>query len=146
MVILESKKIRSLIVSIISPSICHEVMGADAMILVFECWLSSQLFHSSFTLIKRLFSLSSLSAIRVASSMYLRLLIFPPANLFQLVIHPAQHFAWCTLLLLLLLLSCFSRVWLCATPETAAHQGPPSMGFSRQEYWSGVPSPSLHIS
>jgi len=36
----------------------------------------------------------------------------------------------------------FSRVWLFATPWTAAHQAPPSMGFSRQEYWSGVPSPS----
>ena len=35
--------------------------------------------------------------------------------------------------LLLLLLSCFSRVRLCATPETAAHQAPPSLGFSRQE-------------
>ena len=32
-----------------------------------------------------------------------------------------------------------SRVWLFATPWTAAHQAPPSMGFSRQEYWSGVP-------
>jgi len=37
------------------------------------------------------------------------------------------------------LLSC---VWLLATPWTAAHQAPPSMGFSRQEYWSGVPLPS----
>ena len=45
--------------------------------------------------------------------------------------------------LLLLLLSCFSRVRLCATPWTAAHQGLPSMGFSRQEYWSGVPSPYI---
>ena len=45
-------------------------------------------------------------------------------------------------LLLLLLLSHFSCVRLCATPETAAHQAPPSLGFSRQEYWSGVPSPS----
>ena len=35
-----------------------------------------------------------------------------------------------------------SRVWLLATPWTAAHQAPPSMGFSRQEYWSGVPLPS----
>ena len=32
-----------------------------------------------------------------------------------------------------------SHVQLLATPWTAAHQGPPSMGFSRQEYWSGVP-------
>ena len=36
-----------------------------------------------------------------------------------------------------------SHVWLSATPWTAAHQAPPSMGFSRQEYWSGVPLPSL---
>ena len=40
------------------------------------------------------------------------------------------------------MLSHFSRVWLCVTPQTAAHQAPPSMGFSRQEYWSGVPLPS----
>ena len=43
---------------------------------------------------------------------------------------------------LLLLLSRFSRVRLCATPETAAHQAPPSLGFSRQEQWSGLPFPS----
>ena len=43
---------------------------------------------------------------------------------------------------LLLLLSRFSRVRLCATPETAAHQAPLSLGFSRQEYWSGLPFPS----
>ena len=35
-----------------------------------------------------------------------------------------------------------SRVWLLATPWTAVHQAPPPMGFSRQEYWSGVPLPS----
>jgi len=35
-----------------------------------------------------------------------------------------------------------SRVWLFETPWTSAYQAPPSMGFSRQEYWSGVPSPS----
>ena len=43
------------------------------------------------------------------------------------------------LLLLLLLLSHFSRVRLCATPYTAAHQAPQSLGFSRQEHWSGLP-------
>ena len=37
-----------------------------------------------------------------------------------------------------------SRVWLFATPWTADYQAPPSMGFSRQEYWSGVPLPSTH--
>ena len=47
----------------------------------------------------------------------------------------------------LLLLSHFSRVRLCATPETAAHQAPPSLGFSRQEHWSGLPLPSpMHAS
>ena len=44
--------------------------------------------------------------------------------------------------LLLLLLSHFSRVRLCATPATAAYQAPPSLGFSRQEHWSGLPFPS----
>ena len=38
-----------------------------------------------------------------------------------------------------------SRVWLLATPWTAAYQAPPSMGFSRQEYWSGVPLPSPNM-
>ena len=41
-----------------------------------------------------------------------------------------------------LLLSCLSRVRLCTTPQMAAHQAPPSLGFSRQEYWSGLPFPS----
>ena len=43
---------------------------------------------------------------------------------------------------LLLLLSHFSRVRLCTTPRTAAHQAPPSFGFSRQDHWSGLPFPS----
>ena len=38
-----------------------------------------------------------------------------------------------------------SRAWLLATPWTAAHQAPSSMGFSRQEYWSGLPSPPPNI-
>ena len=44
--------------------------------------------------------------------------------------------------LLLLLLSCFSRIRLCVTPQTAAHQAPPSLGNSRQEHWSGLTFPS----
>ena len=44
--------------------------------------------------------------------------------------------------MLLLLLSHFSRVRLSETPWTAAHQAPLSMGFFRQEYWSGLPLPS----
>ena len=66
-------------------SICHEVMGPDAMIFVF--WMLSfklAFLLSSFTFIKRLFHSSSLFAIRVVSSAYLRLLIFLPAILTSL--------------------------------------------------------------
>ena len=82
LVILEPPKINSVTVSIVSPSICHEVMGPDVMILFF--WMLSfklALSLSSFTSIKRLFSSSLLSAIRVVSSAYLRLLIFLPTIL-----------------------------------------------------------------
>ena len=48
-------------------------------------------------------------------------------------------------MLLLLLLSHFSRVQRCATPWTAAHQAPLSLGFSRQEHWSGLPFPSPNL-
>ena len=78
-VILEPKKIKSVTVSTVSPSICHEVMGLDAMIFVF--WMLSfkpEFSISSFTFIKRLFSYSSLSAIMVESSAYLRLLTLLP--------------------------------------------------------------------
>ena len=54
----------------------------------------------------------------------------------QLNIHTHMYIMY------ILLLSRFSRVRLCATPETAAHQAPLSLGFSRQEHWSGLPFPS----
>ena len=96
-VILEPKKIKSVTVSTVSPSICHEVMGLDAMILVFWKWSLKPTFSlSSFTFIKKLFS-SSLSAVSVVSSAYLRLLIFLLAILIPAVIHWAQSFSWCTL-------------------------------------------------
>ena len=80
-VILETKKIKSFTVSIVSPSICHEWWDQMPWSQFSECSVLSQLFSlSSFTFIKRLFS-SSLSAIRVVSSPYLRLLIFLPAIL-----------------------------------------------------------------
>ena len=81
-VILEPQKIKSATVSTVSPSICHEVMGPNAMILVFWMLSFNPTFSlSSFTCIKRLFSSASLSAIRVVSSEYLRLLMFLPAIL-----------------------------------------------------------------
>ena len=92
--ILEPKNTKSVTTSTFPPSICHEVMGPDAMISVF--WMlsfkpASSL--SSFTLIKRLFRSSSLSAIRVVSSTYLRLLVFLlKISWLQLVIYqPAFH-------------------------------------------------------
>ena len=97
-VILEPTKIKSVTISIASPSICHEVMGVDVMIFVFWMLSFKPAFSlSSFTFIKRLFSSSSLSAIRVVSSTYLRLLIFLLQSWFQLVLHLDWHFAWCTL-------------------------------------------------
>ena len=66
----------------ISPSICHEVMGPDAMIFVFWMLSFKPTFSlSTFTFLKSLFSSYSLSAIREVSSAYLRLLIFLPAIL-----------------------------------------------------------------
>ena len=71
-VILEPQKIKSVTVS---PSICHEVMRPGAMILVFWMLSFKPTFSLFFTLFKRLFSYS-LSAIRLVSSAYLKLLIF----------------------------------------------------------------------
>ena len=76
-VIMEPKKIKSVTVFTFPPSLCHAVMGLDALILVFWILSFKPAFSlSSFTLIKRLFCSSSLSAIRVVSFAYLRLLIF----------------------------------------------------------------------
>ena len=93
-VIWEPKIIKSVTVSTSYPSICYEVIGPDAMILVL--WMLSfkpPFSFSSFTLTKKLLSSSSLSAIRVLSSAYLRLLIFllavliPGCDSFNLAFH-----------------------------------------------------------
>ena len=81
-VILEPKRRKSITASTFSPSVCHEVMGPDAIILVF--WMLS--FKPAFILLFHPSSRGSLvslhfSAIRVVSSPYLRLLIFLPAIL-----------------------------------------------------------------
>ena len=95
-VILESKRRKSVTTSTFSLSICHAVMGPDTMILVFFLMFSLKSALSLyFTIIKRLFSSSSLSANRVVSSKYMRLLMFLLLSWFQLVTHPTQHFSWC---------------------------------------------------
>ena len=229
-VILEPKNIKSATVSTVSPSICHEVMGRDAMILVFWMLSFKPTFSlSSFTFIMRLFSSSSLSAITLTlltfSSVQLlsrvRLFASPwtaacqaslsitnsqslPKPMSIESVMPPNYLILCRPLLLLPSIfpsirvyaaaataaksfqSCptlcdpmdssppgplvpgilqartlewvaisFSNAWkwkvkvkslcrvrLLATPWPAAHQAPLSMGFSRQEYWSGVPLPS----
>ena len=76
-VVLKPRKIKSDTFSTVSPSICHEMMGPDAM--TFVLWMLSfqpAFKLSPFTFTKRLFSSSLLSAIRLMSSAYLRLLIF----------------------------------------------------------------------
>ena len=82
-VILEPKKIKAITVSTFPSFICHEVMGPYVMIFFFFLMFTFKpaFSFSSFTYIKRLFSSSSLSAIRVVSFAYLRLLIFLPTNL-----------------------------------------------------------------
>ena len=76
-VILGHKKIKSVTVSIASPSMYHQEMRPDSMILIFWTLSIKPMFSlSSFTFFKRLFSSSLLSAIRVVSSAYLRLLIY----------------------------------------------------------------------
>ena len=96
-VILEPKKIKSATASAFSPTICHKVMGPDAMIFYWMLSCKPVLSLSSFTLIKRLFGSSSFSGIRVVSSAYLRLLIFLLSVLIPACDSSTQHFAWGTL-------------------------------------------------
>ena len=84
-VILEPKKRKSVIASTFSLSVCHQIMGSDAMIYVFlKLSFKPALSLSSFTLIKRLFSSSLLSTIRVVSSTYLRLFLLYFLSNFQM--------------------------------------------------------------
>ena len=96
-VILEPKKIKSVTVSNVSPSVCHEVMGLDAVVLVFWMLSFKPAFFtlSSFTF-KRLFSSFLLSTLRVLACTYLGCW-YSWQSWFQPLLHPAQHFSWCTL-------------------------------------------------
>ena len=92
-VILEPQKIKSDTVCTVSPSVSHKVMGSDDMIFVFWMLSFKPTFSlSSFSFIKGLFSSSSLSAIRVVSSAYLRLLIFLPAILIPAYVSSSPAF------------------------------------------------------
>ena len=97
-VILEPKEIKSVTASAFSLSICHEVIGPDAIILVFEWWVLSQLFHSPLlpssrgSLVLLHFLPLELHHLHILGCWY-----FSQKSWFQLVIHPAWHFTWCTL-------------------------------------------------
>ena len=126
------------------PTICHEVMGGDVMILVF--WMLSfkpafSLF--SFTFIKTLFSSSSLSAIKVVSSAYLRLLIpacasSSPAFQIMYSTHKSNKqgdnipITWCTP---------FPILYQCVVlrPVLTVASWPTYRFLSRQVRWSGIP-------
>ena len=101
-VILEPKKIKSLTVSFVSPSICHEVVGPDGLIFLLWMLSSKPAFSlSPFIFIKRLFSYSSLYAIKVMSSAYLRLLIFLLASLISAWASSISHEVLCIKVLLI---------------------------------------------
>ena len=107
-VIWEPPQIKSVTVSIVSPSICHEVMRPDVMIFIFWMLCFKPAFSfSSFILIKRLFSFSSSSPIIVVSSEYLRLflpaILIPACTSSSLAFHMmySNHLILCHSLLLL---------------------------------------------
>ena len=149
-VILEPPKIKSATVSTVTPSICHEMMGPDAMILVFWMLSLKPTFSlSSFMFIKRPFSSSSLSAIWVLSAAYLRLLIFLPAILILaytssspafLIMYSAYKLnkqgdniqSWCTLF----------PIWnqpVGPCPVRTVASWPAYPFLKRQVRWSGIP-------
>ena len=97
-VILEPKKIKSVTVSNVSPSIWHEVMGLDTMIFIF--WMLS--FKPTFSLSFSLSSRGSLVLLCFLPLGWHHLCIwgywyFSRQSWFQLVLHPPRHFTWCTL-------------------------------------------------
>ena len=97
-VISEPQKIKSLTVSIVSPCICCEVMGPNAMIFIFWMWSLSQMFHSPLSLSSR----GSLVLLHFLPQGWCHLRIwgywyFSWQSWFHLVLHPAQHFTWYTL-------------------------------------------------
>ena len=95
--ILEPKEIKSVTASIFSPSICYDVKGLAAIILVFfSCWVSSQLFHSPLSsrdsFLVLYFPLLEWYHLPIWDCWY-----FSWQSWFQLGFHPAWHFTWCTL-------------------------------------------------
>ena len=111
-VILEPKKIKSVTVSIVSPSICHEVMGLDAMILSFlNIELQTRfftLFHFYQEVLQFLFTFCHKGYyLQTFASAHLRLLVFLPAILIPACASSSPGFPWCTLHTALM----YSPIW-----------------------------------
>ena len=96
-VIWEPKKIKSVTGSTFYPSIRNEVMGPDAMIFIFEYWVLSQLFHSALLPSSRDSSFFPFLPLVLCHLHIWGYWYFSGQSWFQLLLHPAQHFAWCTL-------------------------------------------------
>ena len=127
--ILEPKKIKYVTVSIVSPSICHEVMGLDAMILVL--WMLRFMPASSLSSFTS--SRSSLVPLHFLPLEWYHLYIwgywyFSRQSWIQLVLHPAWHFTWCTL---------HMKKWKESESRSIMSNYLWPMEFSRPEYWSG---------
>ena len=140
MVILKPKKIKSVTVSTLFPSICHEFMRQVLSFLNVE-----------FSLLNVEFSLSFRQSL-VTFCLYAKLLQLcptlcdpiddsPPGSAVPGILQ-ARTLEWVAISFSNAWKWTLSHVQLSATPWTAAYRAPPSMGFSRQEYWSGVPLPS----
>ena len=137
-------------ISTVSPSICHEVMGKDAMNFIFQMLSLEPAFSLSFsTFIKRFFSSSSLYTIREVSSAYLRLLMFFPAILIPA--HASSSPAFCVMYPAYKLKKqsdsispwhtsfpiWHQSVFLCLVPTVASW---PAYRFLRRRLrWSGIP-------
>ena len=97
-VILGPEKIKSVTVSFVSPSICHEVVGLDIMVFIFWMLSFKPAFSLSFfTFIKKLFGSCALSTLEWCHLHIWDYWYFSWQSWFQLMPHPAQHFAWYTL-------------------------------------------------
>ena len=102
--------------------------------------MTQQLHYQVYTQKKRKHMFLKQKSVRECSQFYLnsQKLETIPCLINRIILKIVTHIGT----LLLLLPSRFSRVRLCATPQTAPHQAPPSLGFSRQEHWKGLPFPS----
>ena len=146
--VLEPKNRKSLTASTFYPSICHAVMRPDAMSFIFWMLSFKPVFSlSSLILIKRFFAAAAAKSLQSCLTLC-DPIDSSPSGSPVLGILQERTLEWVAISFFSawkwkLKVKSLSYVWLLATPWTADHQAPLSMGFSRQEYWSGVSLPSL---